>query len=178
MSEKDNTREPDERFEKMSEAIRMACDRRLGVVDHNFLCASVSVLGNHKPVCVEQTTLTGQVVSLFEQKGIGSVIVTGDGGRVVGIFTERDCVRRVMPALPGSLGSPITDFMTRDPVTQQPDITIAFALNLMSHGGFRHVPLVDGEGVPVGIISVRDVVDYLANSLVEDLLSFDTGSPD
>ena len=162
------------RFEKMSEAIQLACDRRLGVIDHNFLCASVSVLGDQKPVCVDVLESTSRVLSLFEKEGIGSVVVTGERGRVVGIFTERDCVRRVVPAYPACKENPIKDFMTPDPVVQTPDITVAFALNLMSHGGFRHIPLVDSDGVAVGIISVRDVVDYLANSLVEDLLSFDT----
>lgn len=166
------------RFQKMNEAIQLACDRRLGVIDHNFLCASITVLGAHKPVCVSESESTKSVLNLFDQQGIGSVLVTGERGKVTGIFTERDCVRRVIPTYPACADNPIKDYMTPNPVMQPPDITIAFALNLMSHGGFRHIPIIDESGFPLGLISVRDVVDYLANSLVEDLLSFDTSYHD
>jgi CBS domain-containing protein len=68
--------------------------------------------------------------------------------------------------------------MTKDPIAQTPDITVAFALNLMSQGGFRHLPLVDERNIPVGILSVKDMMDFIVGSFVEGLLNFDIEVPE
>lgn len=61
-----------------------------------------------------------------------------------------------------------------NPVTISPETTIAYALNLMSHGGFRHLPVVDEQGLAIGVISVRDILDRISELLVQDLMSFET----
>ncbi len=61
--------------------------------------------------------------------------------------------------------------MTPQPVAQPPDVTIAHVLNLMSVRGFRHIPLVDEQHVPVGIISVKDIVDYITGEFIRALES-------
>lgn len=53
-----------------------------------------------------------------------------------------------------------------------PDTSIAYALNLMSHGGFRHLPVVDEQGKAIGVVSVRDVLDRISELLVQDLMNF------
>jgi CBS domain-containing protein len=58
--------------------------------------------------------------------------------------------------------------MTRHPEYLFPDDQIAFALNRMHVGGFRHIPLLGKNGIPVGIISVRDLVTYLNDNLFEN----------
>ena len=63
----------------------------------------------------------------------------------------------------------VEDFMTKDPVRESPEASIAFALNLMSHGGFRHVPIVDQDNIPIGIISVKDVVDHIVKCMLEEI---------
>ena len=62
----------------------------------------------------------------------------------------------------------IVDYMTPEPLALKPDLPIAHALNLMSVHGFRHLPLVDDNGLPTGIISFRDVVGYLNEALEEE----------
>src|SRR5207247_2463957 len=77
---------------------------------------------------------------------IGCVLVV-EGERLVGIVTERDFIMKLGQA---DAGRPLSDFMTPDPEVLSPDDPIVYALNKMSVGGFRHVPLVDEARRPVG----------------------------
>jgi CBS domain-containing protein len=58
--------------------------------------------------------------------------------------------------------SEISAFMTRDPVTLPADSPVGFALNRMVLEGFRHIPLTDDEGRPVGVVSMRNLIEYLS----------------
>ena len=101
----------------------------------------------------------GPATSLVDAAGrmhdrrVGAVVVT-DGGRLVGILTERDVLRAVAT---GGVDGPVAEAMTRTPDTIGPDETVGHAAALMIHGGFRHLPVVDGDAV-VGMISIRDLV--------------------
>ena len=111
------------------------------------------------PVCLEVGSRLGEALSLMQRHSIGCLLVRREG-RLAGIVTERDFFMKVI-GRGVDLESAIDAFMTRDPESLHPDDSIAFALNRMSLGGYRHVPLVDEDGHPVGIISVRDIVDYV-----------------
>jgi CBS domain-containing protein len=102
-------------------------------------------------------------VQLMLDRRLGAVLVERDA-RVVGIFTERDLVRRVVAAGIG-LDRAIEEVMTPDPETLKLDDGIAFALNRMTVGGFRNVPIVDENGALAGILSQREVVDYIVSLL-------------
>jgi CBS domain-containing protein len=78
-----------------------------------------------------------------------------DEGKLVGILTERDLMRAVGDARVE--GSTVADWMTRDPETVDPDDTTEMAATLMIHGGFRHLPVVQGGDV-VGVVSIRDLM--------------------
>jgi len=60
----------------------------------------------------------------------------------------------------------VLDVMTKKPIRERPEASLAFAINLMSNGGFRHIPIVDQDDVPIGIISVRDVVDHIVKKML------------
>jgi len=104
---------------------------------------------------------------LMREHRVGCVLVVDDGA-LVGILTERDLLMRV--DVPWS-ARPIREVMTPDPETLSPDDPIVYALNKMSVGGFRHVPLVDAAGHPVGVVSVKDVVDYIVDFFPNDVLT-------
>ena len=104
---------------------------------------------------------------LMREHRVGCVLVVEDE-RLVGILTERDLLMRVDG--PRST-RPIRDVMTPDPETLSPDDPIVYALNKMSVGGFRHVPLVDNTGQPVGIVSVKDIIDYIVDFFPNDVLT-------
>jgi CBS domain-containing protein len=92
-------------------------------------------------------------------KNIGAILVV-DGGKVVGIFSERDALRKGV--FQGGRGTkPVKEFMTPNPDCLTPMDSIASAMNRMGVGGYRHVPLVDAERRPVGMLVMRDVVRYI-----------------
>ena len=87
-------------------------------------------------------------------KDVGAVLVI-EHGRLVGILTERDVLRAVAGGITDE--TLVSDWMTRDPETMDPDETTQTAAVLMIHGGFRHMPIVDGDEV-VGMLSIRDLM--------------------
>jgi CBS domain-containing protein len=89
----------------------------------------------------------------MNERRVGAVVVT-EGDRLVGIVTERDVLRAVAT---GSVDGPVSEAMTHSPETVGPDESAGHAAALMIHGGFRHLPVVDGGDV-VGMVSIRDLV--------------------
>jgi CBS domain-containing protein len=84
---------------------------------------------------------------------------------LVGVFTERDVLNRVACQVEDLTHAHISDFMTPEPFALQADMPIKHALHLMSDHGFRHLPLVDDDFKPDGVISFRDVVRHLKERL-------------
>ena len=106
----------------------------------------------------------------MQQHRVGYVIVV-DGGRLVGILTERDILNKVLGKMQ-DLGTVTVDaVMTPDPEVLTLDDAIVYALQKMSVGGFRHVPLVDAQRRPVGILSVKNVVDWVVSFFPEHVLN-------
>jgi CBS domain-containing protein len=103
---------------------------------------------------VEPGLPLAEVAKRMVAKDVGAVLVLDDG-RLVGILTERDVLR----AVAGGIGDDtlVADWMTRDPETMEADEPIRQAAVLMIHGGFRHVPVTDGDDV-VGMLSIRDLM--------------------
>jgi len=84
-------------------------------------------------------------------------------GSLVGIFTERDILRGSGHSAKADLArvSSVAQWMSRDPMTIGPETTVAEALNQMLFGGFRHLPVMDGDAV-VGMVSMRDLAKSIA----------------
>lgn len=157
--------------QEISRAIRQMCERPLGVLDSGFLCKSIGSLNPPHPLCVTPSEPISSVLATFAAEKIGSVLVVDSADRLVGIFTERDCVTRVLQDFTKNADLTVDQFMTKDPVAESPEITVAYALNLMCHGRFRHLPLVDSEKHPIGVISVRDVMDAIVASFMDTLMN-------
>jgi CBS domain-containing protein len=112
----------------------------------------------------------GEAARIMKEHRIGCVLVE-DGGKLVGIFTERDILAKLVGTGYDPAKVQVDGVMTRNPETLTPDDPIAFAMQLMSVGGFRHVPLVDPDRRPVGILSVKDIVDYLVEHIPREILN-------
>jgi CBS domain-containing protein len=102
------------------------------------------------------------VAQRMVDRDVGAVLVT-DGPSLVGILTERDVLRAVAAGIQDD--TVVSDWMTRDPETMGPDDTTQHAAVLMIHGGFRHLPLVEGEDV-VGMLSIRDLMRVVLDNSV------------
>ena len=97
---------------------------------------------------------------------VGCLLVVDDSGDLVGIFTERDVLNRFSADL-SRLPDPVGEFMTANPTTVSQDDSIAYALHAMELGGYRHLPVVDTDDRPIGIISVRDILRFLCVRFAE-----------
>ncbi|MFQ5665355.1 MAG: cyclic nucleotide-binding/CBS domain-containing protein [Candidatus Binatia bacterium] len=147
---------------------RAAEEARLGAA---ILHQPIRELATLKPaICVPAATSLRSAVQRMNQNSAGCVLVE-DAGRLVGIFTERDVLTKVVGGSADIDSTTVGALMTRDPEALSPDDRVSFALNKMSVGGFRHIPLVDDHGRPVGVVSMRDVVDYMVELFRAEVLN-------
>jgi CBS domain-containing protein len=124
----------------------------------NLKTEPVARLNPTPPWYVLPTQTVAEAVQLMRDKKVGCVLVCVER-RVVGIFTERDLMRRVLAA-GKPLTTPVGECMTREPVTVSPREPISCAIKRMQKGGYRHLPVVI-DGRPVGVLSVKRIVHYL-----------------
>ena len=113
-------------------------------------------------------TTVVEAACLMEQRQIGAVMVVEDG-RLVGIFTERDALFRVIAKGRDAQTTPLAEVMTGNPQTVHPDKPFGHALHLMYEGGFRHVPVVE-DGLPIGMVSAREALGPELEDFVYELL--------
>jgi CBS domain-containing protein len=104
-------------------------------------------------------TAVYDAVALMNRQQIGSVLVL-DGARLLGIFTERDVLTRVVGAGRDPLTTKVADVMTRKLVVIERTTTVGQALGLMSQRRCRHLPVVDGDRV-VGLVSMGDLTRWI-----------------
>ena len=108
---------------------------------------------------VEPDVSVAEVLGLLKQNRRGCMLICRDG-RLVGIFTERDAIK--MMAGGDNFGQPISAVMRPAPKTMTADDTVSNAIKAMHFGGYRRLPIVDDAGRPLGHISLRRLVRYLA----------------
>jgi CBS domain-containing protein len=130
-------------------------------------------IGRSEPrraICVNPRTSVADAIALMKQHGMGCVLVEKDR-RLAGIFTERDVLFRVVGSGLDPAETPVSTVMTPDPETLTMDDKLAWVLNLMAVGGFRHVPIVDGDGRPVAVFSVKHIVERLVECFPKAVLT-------
>ncbi len=128
------------------------------VLGESDLTLPISAVRWSKPATTQVGATVREAVRLMQLQRSGAVVVLR-GSAIAGIFTDRDVLTRV--ALdPAALDRPVETVMTPDPVVLREDDMMAYALNKMGVGGFRHIPVVrDGE--LVGILTGRDVLSWV-----------------
>lgn len=102
-----------------------------------------------------------EVVKRLNEKNQHCAVVV-DAGKIAGIFTERDLLNKLVVEWSARGDDPVRDHMTPSPETLQFDDPIAFGLNRMTVGGFRHIP-IERAGKLAGVVSVRHILDYLVD---------------
>jgi CBS domain-containing protein len=125
----------------------------------NLRIDSVSRLFPALPQQIAPVQPVSAAAELMTKKRTGCLLVC-DAGTLVGIVTERDVARRVMAA-GKPLHSPVAECMTPRPVTVQAKDSVQMAIRRMQEGGYRHLPIVDESGAPVGVLSIKQVIHYL-----------------
>jgi CBS domain-containing protein len=135
----------------------------------DLLGESLDRLRIKKPICVSPNDIVEDVIKGMGERNHGCVLVK-DGEQLVGIFTERDVVRRVVGKVDPKTAT-VAKVMTPDPEAVMFHDTLAVALNKMTVGGFRHVPLVDNQHRPVGVVSVKDIVHIIVEHFPKHVLN-------
>jgi CBS domain-containing protein len=116
--------------------------------------STVAELMNKGLFTVEPATTVAEAATMMGERRVGSALVM-DGDALLGIFTERDIVRALGEHFDAAKHQ-VAEWMTRDPITVPPDTPAKDALKTMLDGGFRHLPVKDGEQV-IGVVSMRDL---------------------
>lgn len=126
------------------------------------------VIGNRPiPVAGLRTTVK-DAANIMKSRQTSAVLVV-DEGILVGIFTERDIVYRVVADRLSPSSTRVESVMTRNMQTIGPEMPFGHALHLMYEGGFRHVPVVDGAGHPLGLLAAHDALDSDGLRLQQEL---------
>jgi len=112
----------------------------------------------------------GAAVDEMSAKRRGCVLVE-DRGVLVGLFTERDLLNRVDPKAPAWRDLPIREVMTGTPTVARPTDSLADAVRLLEHQRRRHLPIVDDRGAVTGLVSIRDILTYIASRFPEELMN-------
>ena len=125
------------------------------------------IVRNQDPVTLPPSATVRDACRCMRERRVGAVLVTEDDHRLLGIFSGRDAVHRVLAEGKSAARTKLAEVMTRDPNTMPPGKTAIEALRLMEGGRYRHVPVVD-EGKVVGIVSRFDFTGIELDRLDEE----------
>lgn len=117
-----------------------------------------------QPLATTIDDSVGNVMRLMRAQRNGAVLIC-DGSKLVGVFTERDALK--LMASGADFSTPVREVMSSTPITIADSATVGEAIRKMSEGGYRHLPIVDREHHPKGILAVNGIVHYLVDHFPE-----------
>ena len=115
---------------------------------------------------VSETETVETALGVMRDGRIGCVVVTGEEGRITGIFTERDVLTRVAAEEFDTADAIVREVMTHNPETVEPDYPLAHVVHLMMVGDLRYLPLVDGGGRAAGVVTSHGLIDYFTSLVI------------
>jgi len=133
--------------------------------------ATVGDLSPRAHACVPVGAPMWKVVDAMKTHGRGCVLVIEDTGALVGIFTERDLLSRVDHTDALWSHVVVSDIMTPHPMVIRPADSLAEAMRRLTQGRRRHLPIVDDHGTVIGLMSIRDILTYIASRFPEDMMN-------
>ena len=125
----------------------------------------VAALTPKAPIFVGPDASVADAVACLKRERVGACLVGSPGG-LLGIFSERDLLLRAAHRYDAVRDAPVTELMTAPVETVDAEAPVAYALNLMSVGDFRHLPVMR-DGALAGVISLRDVLQFLSDTYPE-----------
>jgi len=142
--------------------------------DAELLREPLSVLPVRTMLLFDAKAPVADAMRAMQAEHTGCVLITEDGTAgtpLRGIFTERDILLRIIDRGRNPTTLPLGEVMVAEPESLPEGASIAWVLNKMSVGGFRHVPVVDEAGRPRAVVSVRDVVQFLVEAFPGEVLN-------
>ena len=131
------------------------------VISFDVLDDPIGSVSNRAATTIPFEASVGDAIRTMQAERTGSLAVVDTEGRIVGIFTERDVLLKVVGKIAHLDATSIIDVMTPSPETLREDDKLIFAMNKMQVGGFRHVPIVDAERRPLHVLSLREVMHHV-----------------
>jgi len=158
-----------ENFEGEDNCANCGADLRTADIPQPALEFHDTILGDHlhalgfgQPLMVDPGVPIAEAIRRMHEAGSDCLLVC-DAGRLVGIFTDRDAVVKVAGKRLDAFD--VRDFMTPDPVVLRREDTLAVAVHKMAVGEFRHIPVVEDDGTPIGVVAAADVFRHIAAAL-------------
>jgi len=142
--------------------------------DTKLLEEPLTLLPSHPPLALAGSATVKDAMQVMKRRHRGCVLITEDGtirSQLIGIFTERDVLLKIIDSGRNPATVPLSEVMTPEPESLPIDAKLAWALNMMSVGGFRHLPVTDHRHWPAFILSVRDIVEFLVESFPAEILN-------
>jgi len=150
-------------------------DAEFRKLEDALLSDKVGLLAPSEPIRLPPDASVAEAVTRMVDSHRAGVVIVDPAGRLVGIFTERDLLTRVVRQGRELGRTRLEEVMTVDPEALTPDDRICFAINRMHNAGYRTVPLVDADHRPIGVVTVNDVVGWLARVFPEAILNLRPG---
>lgn len=148
-----------------------------GLLDAAALQVPLSELPELQPVVTLAPDATVRdAVNEMTSKRVGIVLIV-ENEKLSGVFSERDVLRKVVGTGVDIDTTPVSELMTRNPECLRPENPLVYALHQMSLGGYRHIPLLDENGVPVAVVSMRDIVGFITDQHPDQVMKM-PGNPD
>jgi CBS domain-containing protein len=151
-------------------------DRVRSAIEKSLSEDRVEVLNLAEAISVPKETSLDTAIQTMRDNAIGCVLVTDSDGKLCGIFTERDVLNKLAGKVDDLSAQAVSQYMTHEPEVVQEGQLLASAMQRMTVGDLRHLPIVDEQGRPKKIMSSRDVIDYEVR-LVKGILGPDPSSP-
>lgn len=143
---------------------------RSGDLEENVILQPIGRLMETQVGTLNPADTVMKAVAQMTDGGYGCVVIV-DNDQVVGIFSERDVMTRVVAEGVDPKSAKLADYMTPNPECLEPEDEMAYALNMMVVGNFRHIPIVNENYKPIGIFSARDVQKELIGHFEKDILN-------
>lgn len=138
-------------------------------IENSVKVVEVVALDMDPPVVMEETTPVKEVIRAMQDRRAGFSLLCR-GGKLSGIFTERDVLNKVI-GKERALDQPVSELMTPDPVSVHENTPIRSAVLEMHKGGFRNIPVVDADGAVVSCVRHKDIVHYLVEHFAQQVLN-------
>jgi CBS domain-containing protein len=113
-----------------------------------------------QPLATTVDATVGQALQLLRAQRTGAVLIC-EGVKLVGILTERDALKLMSAGT--DFSRPVREVMSCPPATIPANATVAEAIRIMAEGGYRHLPMVESDGRPTGVVAVNGIVHYLVD---------------
>jgi len=144
-------------------------------LDGALLNDTVQLLAPSEPIRLSADASVQDAITRMVDTHRAAVVIVDADGRLIGIFTERDVLIRVLGQGRDVGNTRVGEVMTRDPEALSAQDRVCYAVNRMNSAGYRTIPLVDEERRPIGIVTVNDVVKWLAEVFPEAVLNLRPG---